>query len=647
MASFLERIMPIKQALLGLTLSLLLSSGVAVAADFNKGLMAAHLGDFKTALAEWTPLAEQGHDTAQYHLGVMHDNGKGVPENDKTAVKWYTLAAEQGHAKAQFNLGLSYVRGEGVLKDNRRAYMWWSLSAYNDGPERAGKNKDIVAKEMSPSDISKAQDMTRRCLDSGYTDCGVGFRSLTTTIVTEAPKSEEPYIHPECLDFLGPWSKQDEQFIDCSGLDFSKVQGQGNEFGVRYGEGQAVAYKYADVDLEFPTGMRLLEVGVDGGGSGLFSSIVLLDRDQQDKTKYEVLVRTPSGDRCNDGNKWVSEASADGFTFKSAATPFRLLNPDDTTDWRNWYLAKALMDEADEDLERPAVFNKWEPYEDVTNSASACFGWIVRKFDYATGFEIIGVELNPNLRTELKSDDTSLDSCIGHWLVSQINEDRFYFEIDDWTSRLLQLTNMCGQQTSAWVVQLGNFDNRTSAARLRDKVIKAGFAAYMVPNGELFKVLVGPELNRAKAKSLQEKLKIKLNMAGIVTNYYIINSLEATAVDKKLTRKKAAEKAANSHALASAVNYIRNEIIQRWVRPANARTGMVTELVIHLVPTGEVVDIEISYRDTSATDAFVASVVKAVRKVGRFDKLTQLDSELFDTNFRKFTVKFKPEDLRL
>jgi colicin import membrane protein len=74
---------------------------------------------------------------------------------------------------------------------------------------------------------------------------------------------------------------------------------------------------------------------------------------------------------------------------------------------------------------------------------------------------------------------------------------------------------------------------------------------------------------------------------------------------------------------------------------------MVTELVIHLVPTGEVVDIEISYRDTSATDAFVASVVKAVRKVGRFDKLTQLDSELFDTNFRKFTIKFKPEDLRL
>ena len=107
------------------------------------------------------------------------------------------------------------------------------------------------------------------------------------------------------------------------------------------------------------------------------------------------------------------------------------------------------------------------------------------------------------------------------------------------------------------------------------------------------------------------------------------------------------QEATNSQTVASAVNYIRNEIIQRWVRPANARTGMVVELVIHLVPTGEVVDIEIRYRDDSATDAFVASAVKAVRKVGRFDKLSQLKAGLFDANFREFNFLFKPEDLRL
>ena len=144
------------------------------------------------------------------------------------------------------------------------------------------------------------------------------------------------------------------------------------------------------------------------------------------------------------------------------------------------------------------------------------------------------------------------------------------------------------------------------------------------------------------------------------------------AADKKAADKKAAERlvavqqaldslldseeeqnqvleqqATDGQAVASAVHYIRDEITDKWVRPANALTGMVVELVIHLVPTGEVVEIEISYRDNTATDAFVGSVVKAVKKVGRFDKLSQLNSVLFDANFRRFTLKFKPEDLRL
>lgn len=162
--------MSIKKIVTALTLSLLLSSAVASAADFNKGMEAFNSGDFKTALAEWTPLAEQGDSSAQALLGAMYDDGSGVPENDKTAVKWYTKAAEQGVAFAQNNLGLMYEFGSGVLTDNRRAYMWYNIASYN-GNERGGKNKNIIAKEMTPADISKAQDMSSRCLESNYTDC--------------------------------------------------------------------------------------------------------------------------------------------------------------------------------------------------------------------------------------------------------------------------------------------------------------------------------------------------------------------------------------------------------------------------------------------------------------------------------------------
>jgi len=120
---------------------------------------------------KWLTLAaEQGYARAQFNLGLAYRRGLGVPENDKTEVKWYTLAAEQGHAAAQTNLGFMYATGQGVLTDNRKAYMWYNLGNYN-GNKTAGENKDIIAKDMTPADISKAQEMSSRCLASNYTDC--------------------------------------------------------------------------------------------------------------------------------------------------------------------------------------------------------------------------------------------------------------------------------------------------------------------------------------------------------------------------------------------------------------------------------------------------------------------------------------------
>ena len=297
--------MNVKKILLGLTLSMLLGNGLVVSADFNKGLKAAQSGDFKTALVEWTPLAEHGNAEAQYNLGSMYAKGLGVPKNDKTAVKWYTLAAEQGDLMAQNNLGFMYQNGNGVVSDYLRAYMWYDLGAYN-GSKRATENKEGLSKKLTPVQIAKAEEMSSRCLASDYADCG------------------------------GPKITDTEQL--------------------------------------------------------------------------------------------------------------------------------ALIQEA------------------------------------------------------------------------------LYSLLDD-----------------------------------------------------------------------QEE------------------SLE--------------QKEANGESVASAVHYIMDEIRQRWVRPINAHNGMVIELIIQLIPTGEIVQVEVSYRDATATDAFVTSVIKAIGKVRRFDKLSQLNPELFDANFRKFTVKFKPEDL--
>ena len=86
-------------------------------ADFNKGLTAARNGDFATALREWMPLAEKGDATAQINLGVMYEDGRGVPVDYRRAVKWYKRAAEQGDVRAQVNLGLMLANGTGVKKN--------------------------------------------------------------------------------------------------------------------------------------------------------------------------------------------------------------------------------------------------------------------------------------------------------------------------------------------------------------------------------------------------------------------------------------------------------------------------------------------------------------------------------------------------
>ena len=71
----------------------LLLGAPSYSADFNKGLTAYNNGDYATALKEWTPLAEQGVAEAQYNLGVMYQEGAGVPQDYKEVL--HTLAAKQ------------------------------------------------------------------------------------------------------------------------------------------------------------------------------------------------------------------------------------------------------------------------------------------------------------------------------------------------------------------------------------------------------------------------------------------------------------------------------------------------------------------------------------------------------------------------
>ena len=148
----------------------LLFSTVGWSADFLKGLAAYEKEEYRTALREWRPLAEQGLAEAQFALGEMYRVGQGVPQNYQTAAKWYRLAAEQGDAQAQYNLGLMYYKGQGVLKNYVYAHMWLNLSA-SQGYEEVAEVRDLLAKDMTPSQIERAQDLARECMKKKFKGC--------------------------------------------------------------------------------------------------------------------------------------------------------------------------------------------------------------------------------------------------------------------------------------------------------------------------------------------------------------------------------------------------------------------------------------------------------------------------------------------
>ena len=69
--------------------------------------------------------AEQGNADAQFNLGFMYQDGRGLKQSDEKAVEWYEKAAKQGDADAQYYLGLLYsvltATAYGTAAKNARA----------------------------------------------------------------------------------------------------------------------------------------------------------------------------------------------------------------------------------------------------------------------------------------------------------------------------------------------------------------------------------------------------------------------------------------------------------------------------------------------------------------------------------------------
>lgn len=78
-------------------------------------------------------------------------------------------------------------------------------------------------------------------------------------------------------------------------------------------------------------------------------------------------------------------------------------------------------------------------------------------------------------------------------------------------------------EQAAWVVQVGSFSQSSNALTLRDKLRKKGFTAFvekLKTEGKIiYRVRIGPELQRASAEKHLKRLQRIMGMKGIVMEH--------------------------------------------------------------------------------------------------------------------------------
>lgn len=84
-------------------------------------------------------------------------------------------------------------------------------------------------------------------------------------------------------------------------------------------------------------------------------------------------------------------------------------------------------------------------------------------------------------------------------------------------------TDTAAKPLSGWVVQLASLASKNNALALRERLRGLGYTAFVeettTAQGVLYRVRVGPELERANAETLRNRLEQQVQIKGIVSRY--------------------------------------------------------------------------------------------------------------------------------
>jgi TPR repeat protein len=107
------------------------------------------------AAAAWFGRAAQaGYAAAQVNLGLMAEEGVGMPRNEAMAGQLYEAAAAQGHGLGIFFMARLLENGTGTAPDPVGAYVLYNQAAIVHPP--AAEARDALKKKLSPEQLEKA-----------------------------------------------------------------------------------------------------------------------------------------------------------------------------------------------------------------------------------------------------------------------------------------------------------------------------------------------------------------------------------------------------------------------------------------------------------------------------------------------------------
>ena len=163
------------------------SLGSVVYADFDKGLKAFEAGDMETAVSEWQMASDQGNAEAQFRLGKLYEEGRGVPQDFIEAHKWYNLSAAQGNEEARKarDAVSKKMTKEELAEARKLARDWKPAKAIPPPvtpvqvPVQEEKTEKPVSSEVPQSIVVDVQRMlTEQGFDPGPADGAPGRRTI-------------------------------------------------------------------------------------------------------------------------------------------------------------------------------------------------------------------------------------------------------------------------------------------------------------------------------------------------------------------------------------------------------------------------------------------------------------------------------------